>query len=169
MHAGDVDTYTERQERVSIRLFEWYSIFCLISQTTSITAGNIPPSPSSASEPSSVSPCSRQVYWGNGCQIIPPHDAGIAAAIEQNLELWELPAELPPALVYDPTQQIAASYYSKLTAHLHMRSAEANAAAARAVYTPLHGVGGKFVLRAFKVTRGVEWGFVWHATGSVGA
>lgn len=36
-----------------------------------------------------------QVYWGNGCQIIPPHDGGIAASIEQNLELWELPAELP--------------------------------------------------------------------------
>ena len=24
-----------------------------------------------------------KVYWSNGCQIIPPHDAGIAAAIEQ--------------------------------------------------------------------------------------
>ena len=24
-----------------------------------------------------------KVYWNNGCQIIPPHDAGIAAAIEQ--------------------------------------------------------------------------------------
>lgn len=112
-------------------------------------------------------PCSRQVYWGNGCQIIPPHDAGIAASIEQNLELWELPAELPPALVYDPTQQIAESYYSKLTAHLHMRSAEANAAAAQAVYTPLHGVGGKFVLRAFKVAGGVGWGLIWDLVGGV--
>ncbi|KAF3910836.1 Phosphoglucomutase-2 [Dactylellina cionopaga] len=26
-----------------------------------------------------------KVYWGNGCQIIPPVDAGIAAAIEDNL------------------------------------------------------------------------------------
>jgi hypothetical protein len=32
-----------------------------------------------------------QVYWGNGCQIIPPHDTGIAAAIEANLNLWTLP------------------------------------------------------------------------------
>lgn len=92
-----------------------------------------------------------QVYWGNGCQIIPPHDAGIAASITQNLELWELPAQLPTELVYDPTQQIAESYYSKLTANLLMRGAEANEAAARAVYTPLHGVGGKYVQRAFKV------------------
>ncbi|RXN25513.1 phosphoglucomutase-2 [Labeo rohita] len=27
-----------------------------------------------------------KVYWANGAQIIPPHDKGIAAAIEQNLE-----------------------------------------------------------------------------------
>jgi hypothetical protein len=33
----------------------------------------------------------RQVYWGNGCQIIPPHDEGIAQEIMANLELWELP------------------------------------------------------------------------------
>ena len=29
-----------------------------------------------------------KVYWGNGCQIIPPHDAGIAAAIDANLTPW---------------------------------------------------------------------------------
>jgi phosphomannomutase len=55
--------------------------------------------------------------------------------------------------VYDPTQQISDSYYSSLVANLHYRSNEANAAAASAVYTPLHGVGGKYVLRAFKVGR----------------
>jgi phosphomannomutase len=92
-----------------------------------------------------------QVYWGNGCQIIPPHDAGIAASIESHLELWDLPAQLPDKLLSDPTQAIARSYYSKLTENLLMRSAEANAAAAPAVYTPLHGVGGKYVQRAFKV------------------
>lgn len=47
-------------------------------------------------KPSTLTP---QVYWGNGCQIIPPHDAGIAASIEANLELWDLPAQLPEKLV----------------------------------------------------------------------
>lgn len=94
------------------------------------------------------------MYWGNGCHIIPPHDAGIAASIEANLDLWELPAQLPAQLISDPTAAIARSYYSKLKEHLLMRSSEANAAAAPAVYTPLHGVGGKYVLRAFKVGRG---------------
>jgi phosphomannomutase len=31
-----------------------------------------------------------KVYYLNGCQIIPPHDVGIAAAIEENQELWDL-------------------------------------------------------------------------------
>lgn len=92
-----------------------------------------------------------QVYWGNGCQIIPPHDAGIAAAIEANQALWQLPEQLPEQLVYDPTQQIVDSYYIKLQQHLHFCSNAENAAAARVVYTPLHGVGGKFVLQAFQV------------------
>ena len=30
-----------------------------------------------------------KVYWGNGSQIIPPHDSGIAAAILENLEPWQ--------------------------------------------------------------------------------
>jgi phosphomannomutase len=94
-----------------------------------------------------------QVYWGNGCQIIPPHDAGIAAAIESNQALWQLPEQLPLQLTYDPTEAISGSYYAKLQQHLRFCSDEDNGAAARAVYTPLHGVGGKFVLRAFEVRR----------------
>jgi phosphomannomutase len=93
-----------------------------------------------------------QVYWGNGCQIIPPHDAGIAAAIEENLALWEVPEQLPQRLVYDPTQQIADSYYSKLKQHLQFCSDADNGQAAPVVYTPLHGVGGQCVLQAFKVS-----------------
>lgn len=32
-----------------------------------------------------------KVYWSNGCQIIPPHDSGIAAAIENEGEVlsWD--------------------------------------------------------------------------------
>jgi phosphomannomutase len=36
------------------------------------------------------------VYWGNGCQIIPPHDEGIAATIAQHTALWP---EVTPRLV----------------------------------------------------------------------
>ena len=63
-----------------------------------------------------------KVYWGNGCQIVPPHDAGIAAAIEANLALWERPAasyvELLPN-VRDGLKETAESYYEDLVAGLH--------------------------------------------------
>ena len=29
-----------------------------------------------------------KVYWGNGAQIIPPHDKGMASSILENLEPW---------------------------------------------------------------------------------
>lgn len=32
-----------------------------------------------------------EVYYENGAQIIPPHDSGIAARIEANLEPWSAP------------------------------------------------------------------------------
>ena len=29
-----------------------------------------------------------KVYFGNGSQIIPPHDSGISAAIDENMKPW---------------------------------------------------------------------------------
>ena len=95
-----------------------------------------------------------QVYWSNACQIIPPHDAGIAAAIEGNLALWELPplaaVTYDHPLVCDPLQQVAERYYERLRQQLHYRSDEANAAAPAVAYTALHGVGTPWLLRAFQ-------------------
>lgn len=92
-----------------------------------------------------------KVYWSNGCQIIPPHDAGIAAAIEANLELWPIdPGALAAGghpLAPDPLRQVADAYYAALTASLHFRSV--NADAPRMAYTALHGVGTPWVERAF--------------------
>jgi len=31
-----------------------------------------------------------QVYWDNGCQIVAPHDKGIAKCIEENLQPWDV-------------------------------------------------------------------------------
>jgi phosphomannomutase len=106
------------------------------------------------------------VYWGNGCQIIPPHDAGIAAAIEANLELWQLPSLEGHPLLSDPTTAVTNTYYKALAANLHYCSKEDNGAAAPAVYTPLHGVGLLPVQRAFSVS----WGCglcVWGGVGGV--
>ena len=94
-----------------------------------------------------------KVYWGNGCQIVPPHDAGIAAAIEANLALWERPAasyvELLPN-VRDGLKETAESYYEDLVAGLHFRGGDGRVAAPIAAYTPLHGVGGPWAERALE-------------------
>ena len=96
-----------------------------------------------------------KVYWSNACQIIPPHDAGIAAAIEAELPLWPLPAlgDLAAGrghpLVRDPLAQVADRYYARLVQHLRHRSPQANAAAAPAAFTALHGVGTPWLQRAF--------------------
>lgn len=102
-----------------------------------------------------------QVYYSNGCQIIPPHDSGIAAAIEQNLPLWGLPTfdefggGLNPmggrGLLYDPLVEVSWNYFNVLTEHLCFRGA-ANQDSAPVVYTPLHGVGLRAVQHAFQVS-----------------
>eukprot|EP00877_Chromochloris_zofingiensis_P010050 jgi/Chrzof1/5299/Cz15g21100.t1_GPM2[v5.2] len=100
-----------------------------------------------------------KVYYSNGCQIIPPHDSGIAAAIEQNLPLWGLPTfdefggGLNPmggrGLLYDPLVEVSWNYFNVLTEHLCFRGA-ANQDSAPVVYTPLHGVGLRAVQHAFQ-------------------
>lgn len=81
-----------------------------------------------------------KVYWGNGCQIIPPHDAGIAAAIDANLDLWQLPADIASSpLLHDPYQQVLSSYAASQQPLCFRR--EHNHSAPPLMYTPLHGVG----------------------------
>ncbi|MBV8759348.1 MAG: phospho-sugar mutase [Deltaproteobacteria bacterium] len=91
-----------------------------------------------------------KVYWGNGAQIIPPHDHGIAAAIAKIGRSDELP--MPP---------IADKHIVHLDESLHDRYLEA-VVALRAqpaldgtrlviAYTPLHGVGAPSVEPAMKL------------------
>mmetsp|Transcript_30392 Transcript_30392/g.79059 ORF Transcript_30392/g.79059 Transcript_30392/m.79059 type:complete len:625 (+) Transcript_30392:1234-3108(+) len=90
-----------------------------------------------------------KVYWGNGTQIIPPHDEGIAHAITQNLDLWSLPQDMRNhALLSDPTEQITSSYFTKLECLRYRRVVE-NGKAQPLTYTPLHGLGAAPVQRAF--------------------
>ena len=75
-------------------------------------------------------------------QIIPPHDAGIAAAIEANCGLWELPPDISTSkLVRDPLHVVVQRYYYALQQDLAFRPRQDNPKASPVVYTPLHGVG----------------------------
>jgi len=90
-----------------------------------------------------------KVYWGNGAQIIPPHDHGIAAEIAKVGRSDELP--MPP---------IGDKHIVHLDESLHDRYLAAvvalraqptlDGSALVIAYTPLHGVGAPSVEPAMK-------------------
>jgi phosphomannomutase len=91
-----------------------------------------------------------KVYWGNGAQIIPPHDHGIAAAIAARgpaVDLPRLPEE--QALAGGLRQVLAeetAERYLEAVRHLPLHPELPRDI--RIAYTPLHGVGGRLALQA---------------------
>lgn len=91
-----------------------------------------------------------KVYWGNGSQIIPPHDAGIAAAIEANLAPWQESYDCSGVtahvLAKDVTDEVAAAYYGDI---VKLVPAGAASGGVRIAYTAMHGVGRKWLERAF--------------------
>ncbi|KAI9751112.1 MAG: hypothetical protein M4579_006203 [Chaenotheca gracillima] len=93
-----------------------------------------------------------KVYWSNGCQIIPPHDKGIANAILQNLEPVSWDASVVDG--HEPLVQIVPDSVKD-------RYFEAVCAAAKIpgagppqgrpfVYTPMHGVGLPYMQEAVR-------------------
>jgi phosphomannomutase len=94
-----------------------------------------------------------KVYWANGSQIVPPHDAGIAEAISTALEPWQKYDFSDPAqtkVVEDPTAQLSAEYFKEMTASLCRHRDDNQNSSIRVVYTPMHGVGHAWTSRAFE-------------------
>lgn len=88
-----------------------------------------------------------KVYWGNGAQIIPPHDEGIAACIAALGALDDIPRvpRAKTARVLPFSSEIRAEYLAKVKAlALHPETPRD----LRIVYTAMHGVGGALVLDA---------------------
>ena len=93
-----------------------------------------------------------KVYWGNGAQIIPPHDEGIAAAIEAISSLQEVPLAMldearDAGLVRDVGRKMLDDYLDDI---LRLRRHPEVTSSLDIVYTPLHGVGGEAVVEAFR-------------------
>jgi phosphoglucomutase len=86
-----------------------------------------------------------KVYWSNGCQIIPPHDSGIAASIMENLKpvTWDTSVVDDPDLLVEGSLGLVRDKYHRaiLSAtqlgdfHVKMNPD------IKFVYTPMHGVG----------------------------
>ena len=93
--------------------------------------------------------CFLQVYWGDGCQIIPPHDSGIAKAIEANLEPWMISSKEASStpdiktlrsnpLCSDPTEAVAKAYFEQAAKSL-CRHKDSNAATpVRVAFTAMY-------------------------------
>ena len=88
-----------------------------------------------------------KVYWGNGAQIIPPHDTGIAACVEaappaNKIEDASLDDARAKGLLEAFPNDLESSYLDAVQALSLKRSGARDAAI---VYTPLHGVGNRLV------------------------
>lgn len=91
-----------------------------------------------------------KVYWGNGAQIIPPHDTGIAAAISASPAADAVPRltlanAREEGLVHDFEPSLERAYLDAV------RGLSVRADGDRSlsiVYTPLHGVGDRLTRMA---------------------
>ena len=85
-----------------------------------------------------------KVYWSNGCQIIPPHDSGIAESIMENLKpvTWDISVVDESLLVEGSLGLVNDKYYKAIlcivqTDHISPKMDPE----LKFVYTPMHGVG----------------------------
>jgi phosphomannomutase len=93
-----------------------------------------------------------KVYWGNGAQIIPPHDKGIAAEIDR-VEAAKDVKLTPEASARQSGQwrsigpEMDRAYVDAILAlrvHPESKGKDLNI-----VYTAMHGVGGRWIVDAF--------------------
>ena len=98
-----------------------------------------------------------KVYWGNGAQIIPPHDKGIADAIDavgraDLVARADLAAARESGRCRTVSDAVSVRYLAGLRALSPCADAPANLTI---VYTALHGVGAKLALEVL-----ARWGRV---------
>ena len=100
-----------------------------------------------------------KVYWGNGCQIIPPVDKHIADHIAKpenqtpwSPDVWNLTGPFA-SNVEDPLDKVYQAYYAKLATKKHwsVPSKPVVSPPLKIVYTAMHGVGFTFAKEAAQV------------------
>lgn len=91
-----------------------------------------------------------KVYFGNGAQIISPHDCKIQESILENLEPWdEAWQDDLLTQIEDPYDQICDAYFSHLKSFLFNYD-YINRTKISITFTSLHGVSHVFMDRAFR-------------------
>ncbi|KAH9577606.1 Alpha-D-phosphohexomutase [Trypanosoma melophagium] len=87
-----------------------------------------------------------KVYWNNGAQIISPHDKNISRSIMVNLVPLNSSWELTPGST-DPFDEVWLNYFATLKAEYKPLARNSSV---KFTYTPLHGVGCPFTLKALE-------------------
>jgi phosphoglucomutase len=85
-----------------------------------------------------------KVYWSNGCQIIPPHDSGIAESIMENLKpvTWDTSVVDESLLVEGSLGLVKDKYHRAILCAAQPEHANVKLdPELKFVYTPMHGVG----------------------------
>lgn len=85
-----------------------------------------------------------KVYWSNGCQIIPPHDSGIAEAILDHLKpvAWDTSIMEENLLVEGALGLVQDQYHRAILCAVQPEETKIKISPdLRFVYTPMHGVG----------------------------
>lgn len=92
-----------------------------------------------------------KVYWSNGCQIISPHDLGIAKAIEseQAFLSWDTEAVDRSQLVKNVFGDAEGAYLESI--QLLLSGSPDSSDSVDFVYTPMHGVGLQPAKRLAKI------------------
>jgi phosphoglucomutase len=100
-----------------------------------------------------------KVYWGNGCQIIPPHDSGIAEFIAKNLEpiSWDVEAVDNSLLTEGMLNFVTEKYLEALRVAVDPKGLLKSVISKDISfsYTALHGVGLRIMVEAIKLL-GIE-------------
>jgi phosphomannomutase len=89
-----------------------------------------------------------KVYLGDGCQIVPPADADISAAIDAVESVSGIPRTDDATVL---GEDVVAAYLAAVLA-----TVEDGPRDLRVVHTPLHGVGGEIVARALRTAGFVD-------------
>ena len=87
-----------------------------------------------------------KVYWSDGAQIIPPHDSGIADAIDWQGPLPALP-DLAALITQGTVAPMPTAGWEDYLARVLALRVHPGVGGLRAIYTAMHGVGGQTLQR----------------------
>ncbi|CDW56233.1 phosphoglucomutase 2 [Trichuris trichiura] len=94
-----------------------------------------------------------KVYWGNGAQLVAPHDVNVLKQIESNLtpwpQCWDTSILQTSSLCLDPLKEVCAQYLVDNSTFCFHRDAN-KSSAAKLTFSAFHGVGTAYVLPMLK-------------------